>query len=138
MSDPERKCRRCGETGLTYLHYVDSDGVPWARIPGPWSREDVPPFCPECEAPTYTVAGEHKRLPVKERCSPGCPGWFPSESDRGYGIERCDSCARFDDDEDAVDYVHRMALWAEYLMGYIGENEWWDAQRVLRVTGDTQ
>jgi len=29
----------------------------------------------------------------KETCSPSCPGWIISESDRyGWGIERCDDC----------------------------------------------
>jgi len=34
-------------------------------------------------------------------CSPGCVGWLIGE----HGIERCDECRRFVDDEKAQDYV---------------------------------
>lgn len=40
----------------------------------------------------------------EEACDPGCPGWGVFLSDtRGYEIERCDACGRFDDDDDEAD-----------------------------------
>lgn len=31
-------------------------------------------------------------LPIDQRCDPSCPGWFPSDGDRGLRVERCDEC----------------------------------------------
>ena len=38
-------------------------------------------------------------------CDPACPGWVWSYSD-GYGLERCDECTRFSDDDAAAAHVH--------------------------------
>ena len=35
----------------------------------------------------------------ENRCSPGCLGWFFADS----GIERCDDCSLFEDDDKAYD-----------------------------------
>lgn len=45
----------------------------------------------------------------EDRCSPRCPGWgvFFVEREPGFEIERCDECARFVDDDEAIDHVLR-------------------------------
>ncbi len=40
-----------------------------------------------------------------EQCSPGCPGWVVFN---GNEIQRCDECARFADDGEAIAYVERL------------------------------
>ena len=38
-------------------------------------------------------------------CSPGCPGWAVFN---GNEIQRCDACARFKDDDAAIEHVLRL------------------------------
>lgn len=38
-------------------------------------------------------------------CSPGCPGWAVFN---GNGIQRCDECNRFPDDDAAIAHVGRL------------------------------
>jgi hypothetical protein len=49
-----------------------------------------------------------------ERCIPcdrQCPGWGVENPDGGPNIQRCDSCARFVDDDAAREHVRR--LWRQ-------------------------
>lgn len=54
-----------------------------------------------------------------EPCSPGCPGWF--RNSETLRIERCDECARFDDDTGAEDYVRANDLGEESREGLPGD-----------------
>ena len=38
----------------------------------------------------------------ESQCSPGCPGWAVFN---GNEIQRCDACARFEDDDEAITHV---------------------------------
>lgn len=43
----------------------------------------------------------------KEECDPGCPGWAVFNHRE---IQRCDTCRRFEDDEEAVAHVQKLEL----------------------------
>lgn len=40
-------------------------------------------------------------------CDSDCPGWIYSHSDQyGWNLERCDECARFQDDSEAIRHTY--------------------------------
>ena len=51
------------------------------------------------------LAAGYASLDEGHDCDPGCRGWDLFDSNRGWQVQRCDSCARFEDDIAAIDYV---------------------------------
>jgi hypothetical protein len=43
-------------------------------------------------------------------CDPACPGWVVSDQNRGMGriVEKCDDCAVFQHDENAMDHAVKL------------------------------
>lgn len=66
--------------------------------------------CPNAQEIWYELEyNARKRNGTEAECDdPACPGWFPNcETGR---VERCDTCQRFEWDEDAAEYVRTMDL----------------------------
>lgn len=112
--DPE--CDRCGGTGQVECSH-SACRQNWLDT-GERACVAAPLRCPpECEWPTSTWADAGAPCPAHgaetpadawaraHGCGGGCAGWRPGES----GIERCDTCARFPDDDAARAYVERAA-----------------------------
>lgn len=68
--------------------------------------KDICPSCIKIANAEKEEAGcsTNKEETNSKQCdSPYCPGWILTEDE--HRIERCDTCKRFKDDEEAVDYV---------------------------------
>jgi len=67
------------------------------------------------------AAGERPEH-LRTKCSPECDGWGLFDTGSGTEIERCDECARFDDDESAAAHAVPIIQRGLELMRDIAQN----------------
>ena len=98
-------CRKCGSDEIQYNAWVDMN-TGEAMDEGP--SDDY--WCPDCEDHVSHTDEVETQIPASgwengERCHPECLGWAVFNDAE---IQRCDECARFASDEEAIAHVEAL------------------------------
>jgi len=113
----ETMAARCGHPLMTDIHYDVLSNEGDTLILGVTGdiklslearfKEQLPhgKALAECEAAAFAPTEGFASLDEGHDCDPGCRGWDLFDSNRGWSIQRCDTCAQFDDDVAAQEYA---------------------------------
>lgn len=102
------RCRRCKGTNVQVATWVQPNTREIRDDFGSWDELDTK-WCDDCDDHTELWDDDLGPVPDEEAhtaCSLGCPGWAHfNVGEAGEGIQRCDECDAFPDD-DAASWAH--------------------------------